>query len=557
MVAAAVKARDAVGTLVGWRWVRRTLAGLALVVGCTALAIGGLWLGLRLSTPGTYSSALGTASFRVQPAAHGSVEVFIPLADWGLRAHAFRAPVKLHVEPRVLNRQALLEAAQGNGDVLTKTAKDLGRDGRRAITRAARYMLFGTLIAAAIGWALVRIYGNRKRRLLIAVPACTVLIAVAIGAGLAWRVNSTLNADALSHPTYYARGAELIQLLDAAEKAGQAKDSYASKVQGALSGFAALLTNPNAGSVTGDRHALLISDLHNNTLALSSLDYYAQGQPVFFDGDFGNTGDRSEISSLVPGVVKLGKQVIAVSGNHDSHALMLALARRGVTVLTSRGQLMPSGLYGAQEVVVDRLRVAGFDDPLEYNGPNPDDPNRVLSFAQLPDPEHAVANANRHLVEWFDALPQRPDVVMVHQNGLAQNLANTLYASGYDHPLTILTGHDHIQHVNHDGPIDIVDAGTVGASGLYGVGADFVGLGDLHWEADAPVLQAVDLVQIEPVSGVAQAQRVVLPTSCAVPHVRCQPAVDYLDPKEGPGTSAVGGAQPVSPLSPITGGRIP
>ena len=418
-------------------------------------------------------------------------------------------------------------------------------------------MLLGTLIAAAVGWALVRIYGKRNRRLLIAVPACTILIAVAIGAGLVWRVTSTLNADALNHPSYYARGAELIQLLNAAEKAGQAKDSYASKVEGALSGFAALLANPNAGSITGDRHALLVSDLHNNTLALSSLNYYAQQQPVFFDGDFGNTGDRSEIKTLVPEIAKLGKQVIAVSGNHDSHAMMLALARSGVTVLTSHGQLLPTGLYGPSEVVVDGLRVAGFNDPLEYYGPTPDDPSRVLSFAQLPDPDQATADANRHLVGWFDALPQRPDVVMVHQNGLAQNLARALYASGYDHPLTILTGHDHIQHINHEGPIDIVDAGTVGASGLYGVGADFVGLGDLHWEADAPVLQAVDLVQIEPVSGVAQAHRVVLPTSCAVPGVHCQPAVDYLDPREGPGTGAVGGAQPVSPLSPITGGRIP
>ena len=220
--------------------------------------------------------------------------------------------MKLHVEPRVLNRQALLAAAQGNGDLLTRTAKDLGRDGRRAITRAGRYMLLGTLIAAAVGWALVRIYGKRNRRLLIAVPACTILIAVAIGAGLIWRVNSTLNADALNHPSYYARGAELIQLLDAAEKAGQAKDSYASKVEGALSGFAALLANPNAGSITGDRHALLVSDLHNNTLALSSLNYYAQQQPVFFDGDFGNTGDRSEIKTLVPEIAKLGNQVIAV-----------------------------------------------------------------------------------------------------------------------------------------------------------------------------------------------------------------------------------------------------
>ena len=63
----------------------------------------------------------------------------------------------------MLNRQALLAAAQGNSDLLTRTAKDLGKDGRRAITRAARYMLLGTLIAAAVGWALVRIYGKRNR----------------------------------------------------------------------------------------------------------------------------------------------------------------------------------------------------------------------------------------------------------------------------------------------------------------------------------------------------------------------------------------------------------
>ena len=63
----------------------------------------------------------------------------------------------------------------------------------------------------------------------------------------------------------------------------------------------------------------------------------------------------------------------------------------------------------------------------------------------------------------------------------------------------ILTGHDHIQHVNHDGPTDIVDAGTVGASDLYGIGADYVGLGDLHWAVNKPLLAAADLIQVEPV----------------------------------------------------------
>ena len=158
--------------------VRRAVAALALILSCTALALGGLWLGLRLSTPGTYGSALGTASFQVNTSEHGGLEVFIPLTDWGLRAHAFSAPIKLHVEPRVLNRQALVAAAQGNSALLSQTSKDLSRDGRLALERAARFLLLGTLIAAAFGWALLRICHCSNRRLLIAVPVSALIFAV-------------------------------------------------------------------------------------------------------------------------------------------------------------------------------------------------------------------------------------------------------------------------------------------------------------------------------------------------------------------------------------------
>jgi predicted phosphodiesterase len=488
---------------------------------------------------------------------HGTVEVFVPLADWGLRAHAFSAPLTLHVEPRVLNREALVQAAQGNHSVLTATAKALAADGHRAIERLARYLILGVLVAAAVGFGVLRANHCRNRRLLVAVPLGTILVALTIAGSLLVRISSTWNADALGHPTYYARGAELIQLLDAAEHAKTIKDSYASKVEGALSGFASLLADPTAGAVKGDRRALLVSDLHNNTLALASLGYYAQGQPVFFVGDFGNTGDPSEISSLVPSIAWLGTMVVAVSGNHDSHAMMQALARRGVTVLTSHGRLLKDGGYGRPEVQVDGLWVAGYEDPTEYHGHNPDDPGRVFSLAQLPDPAQALLDAQQSFATWFERLKPAPDVVLVHENGLAQYLARVLYARGYDAPLSILTGHDHIQHVNHDGPIEIVDAGTVGASGLYGIGADYVGLGDLHWASQNPVLDAADLIQIEPVSGVAQAQRVVIPSDCALDHVSCSTAVDYLDPREGPNTTALKDAQAVSPLSPIIGAKIP
>ena len=95
------------------------------------------------------------------------------------------------------------------------------------------------------------------------------------------------------------------------------------------------------------------------------------------------------------------------------------------------------------------------------------------------------------------------------------------------------------------------------ARGLYGIGADYVGLGDMHWTAVDPILEAADLIQIEPVSGVAQAQCVVLSPDCAMSHSDCSSAVDYLDPREGPKTNAIHGAHPISPPAPIAGARVP
>jgi Calcineurin-like phosphoesterase superfamily domain len=553
MATVAHKPRASLGDWIGRvPAVRTGLRVLAVSLSCLGLALAGIWVGLRLSTAGTYPSAIGTVSFRVELSSHGKVEVFIPLADWGLRARAFRAPVTLHVEPRVLNREALVAAASGNDALLKRTLKDLGRDGSRALLRALRYMLGGVLLAALLGWGVLRGYHCRRRRLLIGVPVAVVVIGLVVSGGLLWRIRATWNTDALTHPTYYARGAELIQLLNAAQHASTAQDSYVSKVQGALSGFASLLSDPTAGQVGAGRRGLLVSDLHDNTLVLGSLSFYAQGQPVFFVGDVGNTGDRTEIKALAPRLARLGTNVLAVSGNHDSEAMMLALVKRGVTVLTSRGRLLGPGRYGPAVVTVDGLRVAGFDDPLEYYGSHPDRPGRIFSFSELRDPNASVAATQDQLLRWFKSLSPKPDIVLVHQNRLAQYLAHTLWAEGYFRPLTILTGHDHIQHVNHTGPITVVDAGTVGAGGLYGVGSNYVGIGELHFGTSGVNLQAADLIQVEPVSGVAQAQRIVVAQQCAELHTGCTSGVDYLDPREGPNTAAIEGLKEVSPLTGTT-----
>jgi hypothetical protein len=205
---------------------------------------------------------------------------------------------------------------------------------------------------------------------------------------------------------------------------------------------------------------------------------------------------------------------------------MRRLAAEGAVVLTDSGRLRPNGQTDGKPVQrIGDMTIAGWSDPLEYPGANPDDPDRIFSFSELPGggkPEYAAAQAS--VVSWFDSLPSRPDTVMIHQNGLAQHLAQTLHGRGDSAPLLILTGHDHRQHIDiYGSSIVVVDAGTGGAGGIFGVGTQAVGIATLQLPHGKPPPRAIDLINVDPVSGNAQADRVV-PASeaaCEVERVNC------------------------------------
>jgi predicted phosphodiesterase len=507
---------------------RRVAPALAIVVAVLGLALAGVWLGLRIASPGEYETQLGRVSVRLTPSATGRLEAYVPLADWGVRLRPFSAPMTLHVEPRTANREVVLRAAAGEAGPVRATEAGLRTAIRRTVLRSVRFALGGAALLAVMLALTLAAFGVRRRAALLVAPLGVLAVAALICAGTVWRAQATVDERALDRPTFFARGAELVQLLEAAENARRAGDGYASKVQGAVRGFASLLADPTGGTVDGGNPALLASDLHDNRLALGSLREFARDKPVFFVGDFGNTGNAAEARLLARPVAQVGRRVLAVSGNHDSTLFMRALARRGVTVLTRDGVLRGDGSHAARAVAVDGLRVAGFDDPREWRGPRPDDPRRIFSFSELPDPEQAAAQADRELLGWYDGLRRHPDIVLVHQNGLAQRLARTLHERGDLRPLTILTGHDHAQHVTSYGRITVVDAGTVGASGLYGVGRDAVGLGDLHFHPGGE-LRAADLIAVEPVSGAAQARRVII-SPCAARSGICR---RLSDPSRG------------------------
>ncbi|HEU4451042.1 MAG TPA: metallophosphoesterase, partial [Gaiellaceae bacterium] len=237
-------------------------------------------------------------------------------------------------------------------------------------------------------------------------------------------------------------------------------------------------------------------------LVLPGLQGFTSGKPVFLVGDLTQRGTHVE-AGIVAGVAQLGSPVVAVSGNHDSRPLMLAAAREGIVVLTASGRLRPDGTTDGEPVVsVAGLRVAGWDDPLEsatgtFEG-------RLLELK-----ERGLEDARVELLTWFAGLPERPDVVLVHRHALAHALLDRLAAEGGD-PVLVLTGHDHRQHVETAGAHVLVDGGSVGAGGVFGLGEETSGFALVHLDG-AELPTAVDLVEVEPESGAASARRVVVP----------------------------------------------
>jgi predicted phosphodiesterase len=238
---------------------------------------------------------------------------------------------------------------------------------------------------------------------------------------------------------------------------------------------------------------------------LPVLEDYTRGKTVFLAGDFALLGSDVE-NRLAPQIGRLGKEVVAVSGNHDSRPLMRELARSGVIVLTREGRLLPNRSVDDTTVVeVGGLLVAGYDDPLEGRGALTDGRPLELSSEEFAEEE-------RKITAWFETLPRRPDIVLVHQHGLAHALLEAVRPG--DAPLAIFTGHDHNQHFEQSEEAVLVDGGTVGAGGPFGIGEQNVGFAEVRF-SDEGVAQSIDLIDVEPLSGNALARRVALTGNAA------------------------------------------
>jgi predicted phosphodiesterase len=465
-----------------------------------AASIAGGYVALRAFGGGVERFALGSVLVELEPARQGTIDVYVPIVDWGVRAHPFEAPLVIKLRFRSLDRDAArrtLRSGEEARATLARLRREVAQVVRRGLVRSAALAVVGGTVGGLLAGGLVGA-ARRDRRWILYGATIGALSQAALAGGTALDVRN-VDYEAFDRPTFYAQGRELPRLLSFSEQLLRTDERYTESYEQALAGLANLVAFASAPATapTETQVALVASDLHSNTLVLSVLREYASGKPIFFVGDFTLLGTRHE-RSLATSVARLGSPVVAVSGNHDSAPFMQAMARAGAIVLTRDGRLRGDGSRDGRRVVeVGGLSVAGYDDPLEGQ-------DESIAGRPLELHDEALADAASAFVAWFESLEDSPDVVLVHQHALAHALLDSLPDDG-GQPLLILTGHDHKQHLEQRGAALLVDGGTVGAGGPLAIGEQSVGFIELRFTSDR--LQAVDLIEVDPLSGEARAER--------------------------------------------------
>ncbi len=471
------------------RWWAALAGVVAAALAASAIVLDGYQQDARLS--------IGTVRFAVDPGPDRSLDLYVPVLDWGVRYEGVRFPARLHVDVRAIDRTTASRVARGANPDVAKVLTET-RDAARSYLRNLIVILVfsgtagGALVAAAMR-------GRRTPRLRVAIPAAA---ATALATGVAVAVLLPPSGP-LDRPIYFANGPDIPAALEAIQTARSASSGIGEEIEAQVVALGRLATGASERrSAAPQLRAVVASDLHDNLLALPALERATGDAPLFVVGDVSSAGTPIE-STLVSEVARIGSPVVAVTGNHDSPDLARALARAGAIVLTENGRLLPDDRYGPVVVQVAGLRVAGYSDPFERR--------REDGYRQREEPRPTVEQKERFR-EWVDGLAGRVDVILVHNPNVAEFALEALREDPPAAPLVILTGDTHEQKLTVTGTLIELNGGTVGAGGTGNfTEGEPLGLAILGYET-APRFRprTADLVRIDVGSGSARAERTVL-----------------------------------------------
>ena len=467
---------------------------VAAIAGVVAATFGG-----GLAAFATYATerdlSVATVRLSIEPFHAGALDVYAPVVDWGVRFPVVRMPARVKVDVKSVDRESVARLAQG-GSV---DVAELRGDARDAIATYLRELIAITLACAlalgALGaFALRSRTGVRLRWLLLVAAGTAAAITVALVVLLPPR-------GEIDRPEYYAHGSDIPRALEAVEAATRSPEVLSEELDAQLVGLARLVVSPSARPAPGGLPRLtLASDLHNNVLALPTLERAARDGPLLFAGDLTDQGRPFEVA-LVRRVVAAGRPFLFVTGNHDSDTLVDRLVAEGAIVLTERGRIEPGGGLGPVVFRFGGLRVAGYGDP------NPR--RRADGYRGPPDPRPTPAQ-QRVFADWLRGLRGEVDVVMLHAPALAEVALAELRADPPAEPLLLAVGHTHAPAVEEVAPnVVVLNGGTSGAGGSGNLAeGQRIGLAVLTYEPGPPARPvAADLVEVDPGDGSARAER--------------------------------------------------
>jgi len=282
-------------------------------------------LGGGLLALATYSAerelSVARIELSVQPFRGGALDIYVPLVDGGVRFDAVRAPARLSIDVRAVDRQAARRVAAGQ----LPEVEAVRSEARDAVASYLRLLLAVVLACSLAGGVLmafaVRGHGAPRLRWQLGAAAAT---AAALVVALALLLPPR---GAIADPEYYANGPDIPVALRAIEQAQGSARAISEELNEQLVGLARLVAeSSDGGDVAGAPRLVLASDLHNNLLALPALERAAAGATLLFAGDLTSSGSPFEIS-LVRRIVEAGRRFVFVSGNHDSDVLVSRLAR--------------------------------------------------------------------------------------------------------------------------------------------------------------------------------------------------------------------------------------
>jgi predicted phosphodiesterase len=406
-------------------------------------------VGAAIALQAFAKTTIQTGPFHVQLEAdfgHSVTDISLPPLG-RLRADTHGAP--LHVRAN-LDEVDIEDLQEGLRRGIDSVAAELERNTLDAAGRfAAWVVLVGSVGAFVLGLLVFRTRWDAVLRATTAGVLAVSLTVVFTAVGF--------DASAFQAPSYTGSLRLVPQLFGpvegAIERVGYFRDELRRVVAGAARAYAAVEANPLG---RGDEIRVLhISDIHLSTLGYD----FAQELSRSFDVDlvvdtgdttsFGATGEEFILSEIPD----FDLPYVWVRGNHDARSFQAAIGRLSDVVV----------LDGDAEDV-DGFTIYGLGDPFftEQRGTPTDD----LAVQAL------VEAAAQQVIEDVEALPEPPDIVMVHDDRMAAGVAGAV-------PL-VLSGHF------HENRSDVVDGtvflrvGTTGGAGPTGFTAE----GDVPFSAE-------------------------------------------------------------------------